>query len=76
MEEAVVFVGAFAAHVTRHGQIADEQSAAGVQNWPGCAGGAGQSERRLLGLFRSKRSCLKTSPGLIMSGGGGIFRAP
>jgi hypothetical protein len=48
----------------------------GVQNWPGCAGGAGQSERRLLGLFRSKRSCLKTSPGLIMSGGGGLFRAP
>jgi len=31
---------------------------ADFQNWPGWAGGAGQSDRRLFGLFRSNKSCL------------------
>ena len=32
------------------------------QSPPGCAGGLGQSDRRLFGLFRSNRSCRKIKP--------------
>jgi hypothetical protein len=35
---------------------------ADFQNWPGCAGGLCQSDRRLFGLFRSNKSCLKIKP--------------
>jgi toxin ParE1/3/4 len=45
------------------------------QSWPGCAGGLGQSDRRLFGLFRSNRSCRKIKPLLGLPIVDGIFRA-
>ena len=47
---------------------------ADFQNWPGCAGGLCQSDRRLFGLFRSNKSCLKIKPLVGALIDGGIFR--